>query len=93
MPSNTQLGLPSEQDHCEPADSEQPLGKQEPPDPDGLAVQAVSEVVPSAQLEGYRLSPQQARLWTLQQQDNLPYRAQAGIQIQGDLQIEMLQTV
>ncbi|NET37230.1 MAG: amino acid adenylation domain-containing protein [Cyanothece sp. SIO1E1] len=41
-------------------------------------------------LDGYRISPQQARLWALQQSDSIPYRAQVGLKIKGDLQIHVL---
>jgi amino acid adenylation domain-containing protein/thioester reductase-like protein len=40
-------------------------------------------------LEGFRLSPQQKRLWLLQQ-DSLAYRAQGSIQIEGKLKAEIL---
>jgi hypothetical protein len=40
-------------------------------------------------LEGFRLSPQQKRLWLLQQ-DSLAYRAQCAIQIKGKLNAEIL---
>jgi amino acid adenylation domain-containing protein len=42
-------------------------------------------------LEGFRLSPQQKRLWTLQQlTEGIPYRVQAGILIEGNLNKEVL---
>ncbi len=42
-------------------------------------------------IEGFRLSPQQKRLWALQQNSlREPYRAQCAIQIEGDLQGEQL---
>ncbi|HZH38966.1 MAG TPA: condensation domain-containing protein, partial [Bacillales bacterium] len=42
-------------------------------------------------LEGFRLSPQQKRLWTLQQlTEGIPYRVQAGILIEGNLNKEAL---
>ena len=40
-------------------------------------------------LEGFRLSPQQKRLWLLQQ-DSLTYRAQCAIQLEGKLNAEIL---
>ena len=42
-------------------------------------------------LEGFRLSPQQTRLWHLQQSDGSPaYKAQCAVLIEGDLKIEIL---
>lgn len=42
-------------------------------------------------IEGYRLSPQQKRLWSLQQVDQgLPYRAQCSVRIEGNLQTKIL---
>src|SRR4028118_541622 len=40
-------------------------------------------------LEGFRLSPQQKRLWFLQQ-DSVAYRVQAAIRIEGNVKIEIL---
>ncbi|MEM9271690.1 MAG: amino acid adenylation domain-containing protein, partial [Cyanobacteria bacterium P01_F01_bin.143] len=46
------------------------------------------------QLEGFRLSPQQKHLWTLQQGKSLsPYRVQYAVQITGNLNLEVLETV
>ena len=45
-------------------------------------------------LEGFRLSPQQKSLWTLQQlTEGIPYRVQAGIMIGGNLNKEILNIV
>ncbi|MGH7998033.1 MAG: amino acid adenylation domain-containing protein [Brasilonema sp.] len=44
-------------------------------------------------LEGYRLSPQQKHLWSLQQLDpTLPYRAQCALLIEGNLNQKILET-
>src|SRR5262245_50602061 len=40
-------------------------------------------------LQGFRLSPQQRRIWLLQQ-DSQVYRAQCAIQLKGDVQPELL---
>ena len=40
--------------------------------------------------DGFRLSPQQKRLWFLQQQDPAAYRAQSKIMIEGCLDVEIL---
>ncbi|GAX38385.1 non-ribosomal peptide synthetase [Nodularia sp. NIES-3585] len=43
-------------------------------------------------IEGYRLSPQQRHLWSLQQLDStLPYRAQFSLMIEGNLNHEILE--
>src|SRR4030095_9606033 len=42
--------------------------------------------------EGFRLSPQQERLWILQQGGSLPYRAQCAVLIQGDFNTALFQT-
>lgn len=45
-------------------------------------------------IEGFRLSPQQRHLWSLQQAgDELPYRAQCSILIEGDLNLRALRAV
>lgn len=42
-------------------------------------------------IEGFRLSPQQKRLWLLQQEaQNQPYRSQSVVRIEGNLNIERL---
>src|SRR5271163_1592602 len=42
--------------------------------------------------EGFRLSPQQKHLWSLQQADgSLPYRAQCSILIEGSLDLQILE--
>src|SRR5215510_2665623 len=44
-------------------------------------------------VEGYRLSPQQARIWSLQRSDERrPYRAQSAVLITGALEVEALKT-
>ena len=43
----------------------------------------------SQNLEGFRLSPQQKRLWFLQQ-DSVAYRVQAAIRIEGNVKVEIL---
>ncbi|OUL18944.1 hypothetical protein BV372_33785 [Nostoc sp. T09] len=44
-------------------------------------------------IEGFRLSPQQEHLWSLQKaSDNLTYRAQCAVTIEGNLQINALTT-
>jgi hypothetical protein len=43
----------------------------------------------SQTLEGFRLSPQQKRLWFLQQ-DSVAYRVQASIRIEGNVKVEIL---
>ena len=43
----------------------------------------------SQTLEGFRLSPQQKRLWFLQQ-DSVAYRVQAAIRIEGNVKVEIL---
>jgi len=43
----------------------------------------------SQNLEGFRLSPQQKRLWFLQQ-DSVAYRVQASIRIEGNVKVEIL---
>src|SRR6476469_7972507 len=46
-------------------------------------------------VQGFRLSPQQKRLWNLQQgfqPTNSPYRVQCLLRLTGDLQIPLLQT-
>jgi len=40
-------------------------------------------------IEGFRLSPQQRRIWLLQQ-DSLAYRAQCAVVVEGDLKTELL---
>jgi hypothetical protein len=42
----------------------------------------------SQTLEGFRLSPQQKRLWFLQQ-DSVAYRVQAAIRIEGNVKVEI----
>ena len=42
--------------------------------------------------EGFRLSPQQERLWILQQDGNLPYRVQCTVLIEGDFDIARFQS-
>jgi amino acid adenylation domain-containing protein len=45
----------------------------------------------SKAIEGFRLSPQQRHLWSLQQADHsLPYRAQSAIRIEGTLDTKLL---
>jgi NRPS condensation-like uncharacterized protein len=45
-------------------------------------------------IEGFRLSPQQRHLWSLQQAGNeLPYRAQCAVLIEGSLDLEVLKAV
>ncbi|MGA7869673.1 MAG: condensation domain-containing protein [Candidatus Binatus sp.] len=46
-------------------------------------------------IEGFRLSPQQRHLWSLQQHsgDELPYRAQCAILIEGSLNLRVLRAV
>ena len=43
-------------------------------------------------VQGFRLSPQQKRLWLLQSTDPQPYRAQATISIHGKLQLPLLES-
>ncbi|MGA2410904.1 MAG: condensation domain-containing protein, partial [Candidatus Binataceae bacterium] len=46
-----------------------------------------------APIEGFRLSPQQSHLWSLQQGgDGLPYRAQCAVLIEGSLNLPVLKT-
>ncbi|NEQ21472.1 MAG: non-ribosomal peptide synthetase, partial [Microcoleus sp. SIO2G3] len=43
-------------------------------------------------IEGYRLSPQQKHLWSLQQLDStLPYRTQCTLLIEGNLNLQVLE--
>jgi amino acid adenylation domain-containing protein/FkbM family methyltransferase len=42
-------------------------------------------------VEGFRLSPQQERLWLLQQGGSSPYRAQCAVRVEGDLDLASLQ--
>ncbi|HEY9157249.1 amino acid adenylation domain-containing protein [Candidatus Binatus sp.] len=45
-------------------------------------------------IEGFRLSPQQRHLWSLQQAgDQLPYRAQCAVLIEGSLNLQVLKAV
>ena len=45
----------------------------------------------TTQIEGYRLSPQQERLWILQENDSShPYRVQIQVRIEGNLDLEIL---
>src|SRR5688572_5193265 len=47
--------------------------------------------MPDKVVEGYQLSPQQARIWLLQQLDGgLAYRAQCAVLIDGDLDVGLL---
>jgi amino acid adenylation domain-containing protein len=43
-------------------------------------------------IEGFRLSPQQRHLWSLQAGDGLPYHAQCAVLIEGRLDLEVLRT-
>ncbi|MCW5312699.1 amino acid adenylation domain-containing protein [Nostoc sp. KVJ3] len=45
------------------------------------------------EMQGFRLSPQQKHLWQLQEIDNLPYRSQCAILIEGDLDVNILKLV
>ena len=46
------------------------------------------------QLEGFKLSPQQKRLWLLQQNENtLPYRVKCEVSVTGNLNFDILKTV
>ena len=43
-------------------------------------------------VEGYHLSPQQARIWALQQADgSRAYKAQSAVLIEGEIDVEALQ--
>ncbi|BAY48986.1 amino acid adenylation domain protein [Scytonema sp. HK-05] len=42
------------------------------------------------EMQGFRLSPQQKHLWQLQEIDNLPYRSQCAVLIEGNLDINTL---
>src|SRR4029453_12636018 len=47
--------------------------------------------MPKQVIEGFRLSPQQERLWSLQQRDRcLPYQTRCVVLIEGDLDINVL---
>ncbi|MCA1991712.1 MAG: amino acid adenylation domain-containing protein [Coleofasciculus sp. S288] len=49
--------------------------------------------MPKQVIRGFRLSPQQKKLWSLQQDESrLVYRAQCAIQIEGNLNIKILET-
>ncbi|MEH2060573.1 MAG: amino acid adenylation domain-containing protein [Nostoc sp.] len=45
------------------------------------------------EMQGFRLSPQQKHLWQLQEIDNLPYRSQCAVLIEGDLDVNILKLV
>lgn len=46
----------------------------------------------SSSIQGFRLSPQQKRLWFLQSNNPHPYRAQVVISIRGELQPALLES-
>ncbi|MEH2238954.1 amino acid adenylation domain-containing protein [Nostoc sp.] len=45
------------------------------------------------EMQGFRLSPQQKHLWQLQEIDNLPYRSQCAVLIEGNLDVNILKLV
>lgn len=45
------------------------------------------------EMQGFRLSPQQKHLWQLQEIDNIPYRSQCAVLIEGDLDVNILKLV